>query len=320
MKANPMPGNRPSSASRRGCGLALLGLAAVCSLHAAAATPAIGRLYLSTLPGPVYRVDYHYDGGVVLTLTEPELIATLPRGGGATLGPDGLVYVAGVGTVRRIDPDTGVVASVNAMNNGNTVMFDPVDDLLWTGWKDSPLSSLPWRPLGNGTPHVVSGDDAGLTSIAFTPDDGVFYGSGGELENGNFGRVDLATFTSQRLIAATWATGVVYDGFSGHLIAAGVGRATQIAPDDPSVVVSSRDDSLVGENYLWLAADGRGHLFGTRTGAAARLVMIDYSASGRIGAADSVMLSVPLPAIGLLSGAAAVDVVALFRNGFETRP
>jgi hypothetical protein len=312
-----MPNSRCSVAPPLACLCALLSLIDACVHPAAAATPATGRLYLSTIPGPVYRVDYHYDGALALTLTEPELIATLPRGGGATLGPDARVYVASAGTVHRIDPDTGLVASVGAMNNGNTVTFDPARDVLWTGWKDTPISSMPWRPLGNGTPHVVVGDDAALTSIAFTPADGVFYGSGGESENGNFGRVDLETFTSQRLIAATWATGLVYDEFSGDLIAAGVGRATQIAPDDPSVVVSSRDDSIGGENYLWLAADGRGHLFGTRTGAAARLVMIDYSGSGRIGALDTVMLSVPLPALGSLSGAAALDIVALFRDGFE---
>ena len=301
------------------CLSALLAIGGLSRLDVSAATPAQGSIYLSVTSGPLYRIIYQYDGVGSLTVSTPQLVASLPFGGGVRVGPDNFVYVVAVGNVYRVDPDNGTFSSVSAMNNANTVSFDPTGGLLWAGWKDTPLSSVPTNPLANGTTHAVSGDDSVATTVAFTPANGAFYTTGGELESGNFGRINMSTFTTQRLLGNAQATGAIYDSFSGHLIVAGLGRAKQIAPANPSVVLSSRDDSGgSGENYLVLQADGRGHLFGTRFGPAARLVMIDYSASGLIGAVDTVMLSVPMPGISSLSGEAAVDVHSIFNNGFET--
>jgi len=277
-------------------------------------------VYLTQLSGAVYRVDYHYDGGTALTVSTPRLLVTVPSGAGTRVGPDGFVYVVSVGNVHRIDPDRGTVTSVSAMNNANTVSFDPAGGVLWAGWKDTPLASVPTSPLAAGTTHVVSGDDVVATMVAFTPANGAFYTTGGELESGNFGRINMATFTTQRLLSAANATGAVFDAFSGHLIVAGLGRARQIAPGNPTIVLSSRDDSGSGENYLVLQADGRGHLLGTRFGPQARLVLIDYSASGLIGAANSVIVSVPIPGITNLSGEAGVDANSIFKDGFEAAP
>jgi hypothetical protein len=286
-----------------------------------AATPTQGIVYLSALAGPgsLYRVDFQYDGASSLTVSTPQRLATLLQvGGGLRLGPDHFVYVVGGGEVYRVDPDNGAYTHVNSGNNANIGSFDPSGNLLWAGWQNSTLSSVPIDPLATGSPHAMSGDDSIVTTVAFSPANGVFYTTGADFDSGNFGRVDMTTFVTQRLLSNARATGVIYDGFSGHLIVAGVGRAKQIAPANPSVVLSSRDDSVAGENYLMLQADGRGHLFGTRFGPAARLVMIDYSASGLIGAADTVMLSVPLPGLTGLSGEAAVDPNSIFKNGFET--
>jgi hypothetical protein len=285
---------------------------------AQAATPAQGRIYLSMLSGSLQRIDYQYDGGSSLIVSAPNLITTLSGGGGVRLGADDQVYVVSIGNVSRVNPDNGTVTSVSATNNANTVSFDPDGLTLWAGWKDTPLASVPISPLASGTTHVVSGDDNVASTVVFTPAHGTFYTTGGELESGNFGRIDMDTFVTQRLLGNAHATGAIYDPFSGHLIVTGLGRAKQIAPANPASVLSSRDDSASGENYLVLQPDGRGHLFGTRFGPAARLVMIDYSASGLIGGAGSVMLSVPIPGIDAgLSGEAAVDANSIFKSGFE---
>jgi hypothetical protein len=309
-----------SNGKRQASGLAHLAM--VLMLNAAgadlsAATPARGRLYLSVLSGPLYRLDYHYDGAESLTLSVPQLLATLPRGGGVRMGSDGYVYVVGAGGVHRVDPGDGSFISVSALNNANTVSFDPDGTRLWAGWKDTALSSVPIDPLADGTPHAISGDDSIATAVAFTPDHGVFYTTGGEFESGNFGRINLTTFVTQRLHGNAQATGAIHDAFSGDLIVAGLGQAKQIAPGNPSTFKSSRDDNASGENYLNLQPDGHGHLFGTRSGAEARLVMVDYSVSGLIGAAGTVMLSVPIAGISNLSGEVAVDIHALFNDGFE---
>jgi len=302
------------------CAAAVLAIAALPFAATDAATPARGTLYLSTLAGPLYRVGYVYDGAASLVLSTPQQVASLPNGGGVRVGPDQSIYVVGQGHVHRVDPRAGTFVSANAGNNANTVSFDPDGSRLWAGWKDTPLASVPIAPLSAGTTHLVSGDDAVATMVAFTPSHGAFYTTGGELENGNFGRIDMIGFVTQRTQTAAFATGVVYDSFSGHLIVAGVGRARQIAPGNPAVVLSSREDSPAGDNYLVLQADGRGHLFGTRTGGSAQLVMIDYSASGLIGAVDTVRLSVPIPSLVGLSGEAGVDRHAIFMDDFEAAP
>ncbi len=282
------------------------------------ATPAQGTIYLSMLSGPLHRINYEYDGGSTLVVTSAQLVATLPRGGGVRVGPDSRVYVVGTGNVSRVNVDSGAFTSVSATNNSNTLSFDPDGTKLWAGWKAAPLASVPIAPLVNGTTHSVSGDDNFATAVAFTPANGAFYTTGGEFESGNFGRIDMTSFSTQRMLSNVHATGAVYDAFSGHLIVAGLGRAKQIDPANPATVLSSRDDSPGGENYLVLQADGRGHLFGTRFGPSARLLMIDYSASGLIGGAGSVIVSVEIPGISAgLSGEAAVDAESIFRNGFE---
>jgi hypothetical protein len=149
----------------------------------------------------------------------------------------------------------------------------------------------------------------------------VFYSTGGT-SAGDFGRIDLNTFTTTRLVAATNATGLIYDTFSKSLILSALGHATQRNPASPLVVVSARDDSGAGENYLLLRPDGVGHLFGSRFGGSGsnpnggRLVLIDYSATGLIGDASTIFVSAPI--VDGLSGGVAVDT-AIFADGFQAR-
>ena len=292
-------------------------LGSATSAHAGA--PAHGSVYLSNLDGPVYLLAYAYDGSGHLDVSPVHIVATVPRGGGMRRKNRDLVYVVGAGIVSAVNLADETVSSVSANNNANTATLSPDGNTLWVGWKDTVPASVPLQPFGVGIPHPVTGDDSVATMIAFTPAHGTFYTTGGEFaaESGNMGHIDLGTFITSRSLSDVHATGINYDPFSGSLIIAGVGRATQIDPGNPTSVISSRDDSIAGENYLVLEPDGLGHLIGTRFGSEPRLVFIDYSESGMIGSGSSIIISAPLPNSANLSGGPTLEPDVIFRSRFE---
>lgn len=298
-------------------------LACVMVPPADAASAASGTVYIGAAFGirNLYKVEYDYDGIGSMTATAT-VLTTLPTAADAMIVPGGDIVVAGQGpNVYKVNFTTGDFTTVSASNNGNTVSLDPSGTSVWIGWTDTSPSQVPLNPFANGTPHSVAGDDAAITSLAFTPGNGVYYSNGGE-GVGNFGRIDLVTFTTTRLIASTFASTVHYDRFSRSLVMAAGGQAIQVDPADPTVVLSSRDDSAAGENYLMLRPDGRGHLLGTRWGggggnpSGGRLVLVDYSATGLIGDPSSIIASAPI--VDGLSGGVAVDT-SIFADGFEIR-
>ena len=289
------------------------------SIHPAqAATPAHGTVYIGAAFGThnLYKVEFIYDGVATMT-AQATLLTTLPTAADAVIVPGGDIIVAGQGNnVYRVNSVTGTFTTANSSNNGNTVSLDPGGASVWIGWTDTSPSQVPLNPFGDGTPHSVGGDDATITALAFTPGNGVFYSNGGT-GSGNFGSIDMTTFTTTRLLASTFADTVHYDRFSRSLILAGAGHAIQLDPAAPATPISTRDDTAAGENYLMLRPDGRGHLFGTRFGGGDRLVLVDYSATGLIGDPSSIIVSALL--VDGLSGGVAVDT-SILADGFEVLP
>lgn len=300
--------------------LACAGVAFAAASHAA--TPAHGTVYIGAAYGDhhLYRVDYDYDGADNFTISTPTILVTLPTAADAIYVPGDKLIVAGQGSpVYLVDPADGSYVTAQASNNGNTAVLDPDGRNAWIGWTGTCLSKLPLDPFADGTEHCATGDDPFITVVAFTPASGTFYSTGGSGDTGDFGRIDLTTFATRRIAANVYATTVMYDPFSASLIYAGAGVATQVDPDDPATVLSTRDDRGVGENYLMLRPDGVGHLFGTREGGSGtdvgRLVFVDDSASGLIGDATTRFFSVPLP--GGLSGGVAVYPEGIFRGTLD---
>jgi hypothetical protein len=300
----------------------LMLLACLSMSGAIAGSPSSGTVYIGAAFGThnVYKVMYQYDGVSSMTATTT-ILATLPSAADSAIVPGGDIVVAGQGAnVYKVNYSDGSYATVNSGNNGNVVSLDPSGAKVWIGWTDASPSAVPLNPFANGTVHAVTGDDSVITQLAFTPA-GVFYTNGGS-GAGNYGHIDLNTFTATRLLASTYATGLHYDAFSRTLILAGLGHAAQYYPANPAVALSSRDDSAAGENYLSLRPDGVGHLFGTRAGGSGgnptggRLVLIDYSTTGLIGDATTVIVSAPI--VDGLSGGVAVDT-AIFADGFQPR-
>lgn len=279
-----------------------------------AATPSRGTVYVSTVYGYLYRVGYSFDGAT-LTVSPPAEIVRFIRGGGIAVLPDHRVAMVGAGYVSLYDPLGHAVASASSLTNANTVTPDPDGTRFWAGWKDTPLAEVPVDPLADGIVHNVGGDDTIATAVAFTLSGDVFYSTGGEYESGNFGRIDMDTFTTTRFCQACWATTVHYDAFSDSLILAGIGHSEQRDAANPATVLSSRDDSP-DENYLELLPTGDGHLVGTRASDSGRLVLIDYSAAGRIGSANTVVVSADL-GLGNLSRNAGYEPDLIFSDGAE---
>lgn len=300
----------------------LMLVACSCTSSAMAGTPSSGTVYIGAAYGAhnVYKVTYHYDGIGAMAATAT-ILATLPTAADSTVVPGGDLIVAGQGAnVYKVNSADGSYTTATSGNNGNVVSLDVVGAKVWIGWSDTSPSAVPLNPFANGTVHAVTGADSVITQLAFTPTD-VFYTTGGT-GAGNYGHLDVNTFTATRLLTSTYATGLHYDAFSRTLILAGLGHAAQFDPANPAVAVSLRDDSAAGENYLSLRPDGIGHLFGTRAGGSGsnpsggRLVLIDYSATGRVGDASTIIVSAPI--IDGLSGGVAVDT-AIFADGFQPR-
>jgi hypothetical protein len=297
----------------------LLLLVCMTAQSAQAGTASSGTVYIGAAFGThnLYKVDYDYDGVGSMTATT-SVLATLPTAADAMIVPGGDIIVAGQGpNVYRVNPTTGAFTTVSAGNNGNTLSLDPSGTSVWIGWMDTSPSQVPLAPFSNGTPHSVSGADSTITSLAFTAVNGVYYANGGD-GGGNFGRIDLGTFTTTRLIPAL-ADSVHYDAFSRSLILVTNGHAVQLDAA-ASTSLGGRNDSNAGENYLMLRPDGRGHLFGTRWGGsggnpnAGRLILIDYSETGSLSTA--IIASAPI--VDGLSGGVAVDT-SILADGFEGR-
>jgi hypothetical protein len=292
-------------------------LCVAASLPVHAGSPAKGTVHIGAAFGVhnVYKVEFDYDGIGSMTASATTL-TTLPTAADALVVPGGDLIVAGQGqNVYKVNSTTGTFTTVSSGNNGNAVSLDPSGASVWIGWTDTSPSQVPLNPFANGTPHSVSGNDSTVTSLAFTPGNGVFYSNGG-VGLGNFGSINLTNFTTVRLMASTYAENVHYDKFSRSLILAGTGRAIQVDPANPATPISTRDDTALGENYLMLRPDGRGHLFGTRYGGGDRLVLVDYSATGLIGDASTIIVSTVL--VNGLSGGVAVDT-SILADGFEVR-
>lgn len=294
-------------------------LAALCSLiqPVMAGTPLKAGVYLAELQTErLYRLEFNWDGQGALTLGTPELIATTNNGGGVRFADD-VVYVTGAGVVSRVDLRSRQVSAVQSLNNANACALDPAGTHLYCGWRQG-LSQVPLQPFANGTLLPLSGADTDLTMIAFTPAGEVYYSTGTEAFNGDFGRLDLNTNITTRLQTGAFATGVAWDDFSQKLLVAGLGRARMVDPATPTAIASQRDDSGAAENYLSLTPSGRGHALGTRCCLTeARLVLVDYSANGDLSSPQTLVASVVIPELTVLSGEAAFDNDRMFRGGFE---
>jgi uncharacterized repeat protein (TIGR01451 family) len=237
--------------------------------------------------GGVSQTQVGYDG-TSLTLGTPSAVnASLP-GDGLIFLPNGNLLV-GSNPVTQIDPTTGaVVGTVSGGGEGDHLALDPIGTKVWTsnqgsslGGSPGPLVELPLDPFGTAITHRLTGDDTGVTHIAFDLSGNTYYTASNPNGIGRFGEIDLSTFTTKRLVSNLPAAhGLSFDPYTGDLIMVGSDSISQFDPRTLKFV-STRD--FPGTSFVLDqgAVDGHGHLYAADN--SGHLVFIDYSATGLIG-------------------------------------
>jgi len=268
--------------------------------------------------GEVKKVDFSYDGVNTVTFTNKVLIKDLgaqqSSADGIVFAPDGDLLVAAGGQssggrVHKIDPSTGAIVETRSSGTGGAfhLAIDPSQTRFFSIGETSnasnsqgvpgPLSSfpLPFQTGVHGTPKTLTGDDPKITSIAFVGDN-VFYTSNFNAGPGSFGRIDLDTGVTNRLLSNVPAAhAMVFDPFTGDLLLSGVDHVTQINVDDPNnpSIVGDLDLTIptdsgflgdVDDKFDQLAVDGQGHLFAMVQNG--NVFFLDYSTSGDVDAGD----------------------------------
>ena len=247
-----------------------------------APTAVSGELFYTTFQPPaVKKVAFTYDSSG-FQIGRRVLIANLPGADGIVFAPSGKLIVGGgaTGMVFEVDPKSGAVQSVKSgVPNAFHVSVDPNGTRAWTAGLPGALAEVPLEPFANGTPHTVTGDDPLVTSVGFALGK-AFYTSSDLNGGGSFGRINLTTMHTTRLLSdLRGAHGITFDESAGSLFLFGSFSILQIDSGSPTVISSQRN--VLGLRFDQGTVDGHGHLFAADNGG--KLVFIDYSATRRIG-------------------------------------
>lgn len=258
---------------------------------AAVANPISYDLFYTTFSGGAnvneVHVAYTGDGTAgngAFTLSANHNIASTPGADGIVLNPNNnRLLVGGQGNaVHEVNPSDGTFTTATPGVNAFHLSVDPGKQIVWASSIPGALASLPINPTlsGPGTVLPLIGTDTLITSLAFTPSNGVFYTSSGGGGFGSFGTINLTTGATTRLLSSVPAAhGMQYDPFSGNLILVGSTQISQIDPAAPTVIISTA--TFAGMTFDQGAADGLGHLFiASNSG---NLLFLDYSTTSLVG-------------------------------------
>jgi hypothetical protein len=159
------------------------------------ATVFTGDLYYTYFTGGqnVWRVRYSYnDVTQTFVLNTPQNIASTNGADGIIFAPNGNLLIGGQnsGNVYEVNRTTGAV--VNTQNTGTPsfhLTLDPSGNAVYTSNFGGRLNIVA-IPIGTGnTPRNISGDETGLTQVAFGLGGTVFYVQGNPNGFGNLGTI-----------------------------------------------------------------------------------------------------------------------------------
>ena len=267
------------------------GVVLALSTGTASATTFTGVLYYTYFTGGqnVWRVGYSYnDVTKAFSLNTPQHVATTNGADGIIFAPNGNLLVGGQGSgnVYEVNPGTGAVVHTQFTGTPSFhLTLDPNGNTVYTSDFGGRLNKLSF-PIGSGnTPRTISGDDSGVTQVAFGIGGTVFYVQGSPNGFGNLGTIDLATGLTDRLYAGVQpAHGLIFDPFTDLITMFGAGRTGTMNASDGSGLMTSL--SIFGVNdFDQGAVDGFGHALVAGSGA---ITFIDYHLSGDITHPDFV--------------------------------
>ena len=250
-----------------------------------------GTVYYTYFTGGqnVWRVGYSYnDATQTFALNTPQNIASTNGADGIIFAPNGNLLIGGQGSgnVYEVNPATGAV--VNTQNTGTPsfhLTLNPSGNAVYTSNFGGRLNTVA-IPIGSGnTPTNISGDETGITQVAFGTGGTVFYVQGNPNGFGNLGTIDLTTGVTDRLHTSVQpAHGLIFDPFTNLITMFGDGETgTMNAADGSGLAISGPIFGVV--DFDQGAVDGFGHALVAGAGA---ITFIDYHLSGDITHPDFV--------------------------------
>jgi hypothetical protein len=265
-------------------------------------------MYFTTFNGGenVHSVTYTYNGASTFTLGSVMNIAATPGADGIVFTSDGQLAIGGQGSaVYKVNPVGG---SFTSESSGGTsayhMMAAPDGTIYSSGIPGTPASYNSTLTVA-GTAHPVSGSDTVLDTIIWDTKNGkAYYTSSGSGGSGDFGEINLTTWTTTVLHTGVPAAhGGYYDPFSDTIILQGDGHITQFDPNTAGVPQIG-DITGLGGTFDQGTIDGKGHIFAANNDG--NLTFIDYSATKNISTAsfvDTTFLAGSLDDVAPLSGA-----------------
>lgn len=250
-----------------------------------------GTVYYTYYTGGanVWKVNFSYnDATATASLNSPVHVATTNGADGIIFAPNGNLLIGGQGSgnVYEVNPITGSLINTQATNTASYhLTLDPNLGTVYTSSFGGPLQVLN-LPVGSGySTRSITGNESGVTQVAFGTGGSVFYVNGNPNGFGNIGTVNLATGVTTRLYSGVQAAhGVIYDPFTGKMTFFGAGKTATMNAADGSGLVSSDLEYGVGD-FDQGAVDGMGHALVAGSG---QLTFIDYSVSHDITNPDHV--------------------------------
>ena len=167
----------------------------------------------------VQKVEVTYDG-TLLNIASPITVTRSVTADGTSFLPDGRLVVAN-GQLSFINPLTGTFTSVNGLG-AEHLALDPGGTKIWTSPQPGSLVEIPLASSANGIVHAITGDDTVVTQLAFDTQGTAYYTTGSPFGFGNFGTIDLTTFTAKRYLTnLPGAHGIIFDHYTGDLCICG---------------------------------------------------------------------------------------------------
>lgn len=247
----------------------------------ASATLFEGTLYYTLFTGGanIWKVDYSYDDSTnTFGLSSNTNIASTAGADGIIFGTNGNLLIGGQssGNVYEVKPSDGTVVNTQATGTDSYhLALDPNGAKVYSSTFGGRLNTLS-VPIGSGSTFTdITGDDLGLTQIAFGTGGNVFYVNGGPNGFGNVGLIDLSTGITDRLYTGVEAAhGLIYDPFTGLMTMFGAGKTgTFSAADGSGLLVSASDFAC---DFDQGSVDGKGHALVAGCGG---ITFLDYSLS-----------------------------------------
>jgi hypothetical protein len=279
-----------------------------------------GDLYYTRYQGEpnVKRIHFDYNGSR-LELGSAQAIRQGDPVDGMVFAPDGDLLVALRGKILKLSVDGKRAKTVSSGTDSFHLAVDPDGKRLWVGGLPAVLAEVPLSPLADGKPRQLKGDNTTVTSIAFDAGGRAFYTSSDPRSPGDFGTIDLKSFTTHRIhhnLAA--AHGMTFDRYTGHLLLFGTNHITQVDPASGAIVSDREFKAPSGSTPYRFdqgTADGRGHLFVAETDHSL-MVFVDFSVSNKIADSNNFVgqpkLDDSLDDLAPLSGAGAPPRAAEF--------